>query len=653
MPACATTGRLSLSHQVTWVILSWFLLLSPANAEQPFDYFSNSYGVVGLKDYDTGVRIQPDNQFAGIQIKVGRSLRPLTAEHKKTLLNGWMPIVVIKTEENDVTYESLIWVTPLPTVTDWQKAFDWPVEGEKYLLWTVVKATNTGKNQAEAKASIATRDFTWTLAPGDSAKGVFRKPIGASGDFDAEDPDLWLRRTMEYWQGVRDKAPRIEVPDKKATDAFWAALAYQLISNDRGKYRPGEGFWDNYWIRDATYTEMQYEEVGMWDVVKKGFDYMFEWQQDDGRFDCAYDGQQSPQYDGNGQAIWSFWQYYKISADRQWMTENYPRMRKAVDWILSARKRSDASAPGLLPPAPADGENLWDGKHHIVGYDLWNLRGLLCAAEIARSLGKDDEADEMAKEAGLYRAAIDKAQEKTGLAYFPPSWEKDGTHWGNTETLWPVPIFEPNDPRVSALVKHLHQDFGGGFIEGVIQWGQDKTIIHGYMGAFTIMATMRQGNHEQAVEDFYGYLLHTSSAHAFAELIDYQTRKARSDTIPHTWGGCNYALMLRHMLVDERGDELHLLSAVPDWWLEKGQEIRVEKAPTHFGDFTFIVRGTDAGVDVEIVKPGRTPPKRIVLYLPKSRPLVKPIEGVAVVVREDQKELWTYSRVISSYRRGD
>jgi len=60
---------------------------SAAGAGQPFDYFSNSRSVVGLKDYDTGVRIEPDNSFAGIQVKVGSELKPLTADCKKTLLN--------------------------------------------------------------------------------------------------------------------------------------------------------------------------------------------------------------------------------------------------------------------------------------------------------------------------------------------------------------------------------------------------------------------------------------------------------------------------------------------------------------------------------------------------------------------------------------
>jgi len=86
---------------------------------------------------------------------------------------------------------------------------------------------------------------------------------------------------------------------------------------------------------------------------------------------------------------------------------------------------------GLLPAAPADGESLWDGNHHILGYDFWNLRGLLCTADAARALGKTDEANLLLTESAEYRDAIDTAWAGLGIPHFPPSWEKEGTHWGN------------------------------------------------------------------------------------------------------------------------------------------------------------------------------------------------------------------------------
>jgi len=157
------------------------------------------------------------------------------------------------------------------------------------------------------------------------------------------------------------------------------------------------------------------------------------------------------------------------------------------------------------------------------------------------------------------------------------------------------------------------------------------------------------GLHEQVVQDFYWYLLHSTATHAFPEGIFWERRFAWHDTIPHATGASNFALMLRHMLIDE-DEGLHLLRAVPDWWLEEGREIKAGKLPTHFGLMNLRVLGRREGVEVDLEPPRRNPPREIVLYLPASRPLVKSIEGVQVVVREDQTRQWDFGRVVSEFQ---
>ncbi len=105
----------------------------------------------------------------------------------------------------------------------------------------------------------------------------------------------------------------------------------------------------------------------------------------------------------------------------------------------------------------------------------------------------------MEREAAAYRTAIDAACKRLGCAYFPPSWEKEGTDWGNTETLWPTPLFSPDDPRVEALIEEVRHRHGGGYVEGTIRWvdtGLPEAILP-YMGAYTTMAEMVRGNDRQ------------------------------------------------------------------------------------------------------------------------------------------------------------
>ncbi|MCX7825172.1 MAG: hypothetical protein N2689_06400, partial [Verrucomicrobiae bacterium] len=543
--------------------------------------------------------------------------------------------------------------------------------------WISVKATNTSPQPAEARAEVRpnpnlkvarhpepqaeskseqthTRSYawSWTLAPGQSAEGVARYPFFPVADaaaYDKADAALWRKRAAEYWQGVMRRAARIEVPCRKASEALLAAHVCQLIANDHGEVHGGEGFYDTFYIRDGAYQVMELEEAGLFDAAAKAIEFYLKRQRPDGRFES-----QKNQFDANGQAVWTLWQYYKLTAEKKFLTRVYPQMRPAAEWTMQARRLAPADSPfaGLLPTAPADGEFLWDGKHHIVGYDLWNLRGLLCTADAARILGHAAQAEELLREATLYRAAIDAAWKRTGLPHLPPSWEKAGTHWGNTETLWPTELFDRNDPRVGALSRHVRKEFAGGFIEGTIQWkgGGKVEAIHPYMGAYTTMSDLVRGDDAQVVEDFYWYLLHSTAAHAFPEGIYYKRRKAWNETIPHVTGACNYAILLRHMLVHEEHDQLHLLKAVPDRWLEEGREIRVERAPTWFGEVSLVARGTKNGVDVTFMPPKRNPPKKVVIHLPQSRPLRKALRGVEIVHRPDQKVRWDFDRVVALYR---
>ena len=350
----------------------------------------------------------------------------------------------------------------------------------------------------------------------------------------------------------------------------------QLITSDHGELHAGEGFYDTFYIRDGGYQIMQLEEAGFDDMTRKAVDVYLRHQRPDGRF-----ASQEKELDANGQAQWVLWQYYQMTRDRAWLEKVYPAMCRAAEWTKKARRNAPADSPyaGLLPSAFADGEALYDEKHHIVGYDLWNLRGMLSTADVAQILGRDSEAQQWRNEAQDYRAAIDAACKRTGVAYLPPSWEKDGTPWGNTETLWPTELFASDDSRVAATIDYARRIHGGGFHEGTIRWtgGQDPNAIHPYMSAYTTMASLVRGDHEQVVEDFYWYLLHSTATHAFPEGIMFLQRTAWGDTIPHA-SAANYAIMLRHMLVHEHGDELHLLSAVPDWWLGPGQEIVVQGA---------------------------------------------------------------------------
>ncbi|MDH4239079.1 MAG: hypothetical protein OEW48_05920, partial [Phycisphaerae bacterium] len=425
-----------------------------ASTWEGFDYFANNWNVVGLKDYIHGSRITPDNEvvLSGktvIQVRIGANRKPLSRAHGKRAMDGWMPIILVEAVEGPVRYEIAYWATPPPDVKDWQKAFDWPTEGENFLVWIRVKAINTSEEQVQANVEVGPtvqvkaprtpeeqsetksdnvprrkHSWLWKLPGGGSAEGVGRYTFFAvdkPGKYDREDAHLWLKRTAQYWQGVIDRAAGIEVPCRKATEALRAAHVCQLIANDHGEVHGGEDFYDTFYIRDGAYQVMELEEAGLMDAAAKAIELYLVRQRDDGRFES-----QKNQFDANGQAVWTLWQYYKITGDRRFLERVYPQMLRAVRWTMKARHTTASPFTGVLPTAPADGECLWDGKYHIVGYDLWNLRGMLCTADAACVLGKKADEEELRDEAKDYRSEIDSACKHAGIKHFPPSWEGRG-----------------------------------------------------------------------------------------------------------------------------------------------------------------------------------------------------------------------------------
>jgi hypothetical protein len=647
-----------------------------------FNYFVNDWNVLGLKDYQRGARVTPDNaiMLAGkgvvVRVRYGQALKPLTHDDTKTLMDGWLPVMEIGASDGPVQYQFHYWAAPMPNVKEWNKAYDWPTEGENFLVWVRYKATNTADKPATAKVDIridpkakypdapeapaepkvdASQHGSYAidkeLAPGAGIEGAARFafiPVKDAAMLDKEDPKVWLDRTAEYWRGVEKPLAGIHVPCLKATNALRFAHVTQLIASDHGQVHGGEGFYDVFYMRDGAYQIMEYGEFGLWETARKSLESYFSHQRPDGRFES-----QQNQWDANGQTPWAFLQYYKMTGDRPWLERAFPAMKKSVEWTMKARRQAPADGPfaGLLPPGPGDGECLWDGKHHIVGYDVWNLRGMICTAEAARILGKTDEAESLDKEVRLYREAIDAAVRRTGLAYFPPSWEKEGTSWGNLETIWPSPIFDAKDPRVAATIQRVRKETNGGFVEGIMQWLGQKDVIHPYAGVYSVMADLVADKDEQVVEDFYWYLLHSSASQAFPEGIYYKRRYAWGETIPHVTGACNYAFLLRHMLVHEQGDELHLLKAVPDWWLAEGQEIRIERLPTWFGKMDLTLRGTASGVQMKFAPPTRQRPVKIVLHLPENRALESKVDGVVVATRKPQAVKWDFPAVVERYRK--
>ncbi|MHC4230723.1 MAG: hypothetical protein ACYSW0_25075, partial [Planctomycetota bacterium] len=300
--------RLRIAVIVSGLVCHAGLVANPttnaAASEEVFDYFSNNWNVIGLKDYVHGSRVTPDNEvlLSGkipVQVRFGSKLTPLSRAHSKLAMHGWMPIMLVVATDGPIRYEITLWATPLPDVRDFKRAFDWPTEGENFLCWIRVKATNTSDTTSEAKVEVGptpneklpegfaeqqaepasegrhtrTHSWSWSLGAGQSALKTARYPFFPVEDpeiYDREDAEVWLQRTQDFWRTmVTERTTHIEVPCRKATEALMASHVCQLIANDHGELRGGENFYDRFYPRDGAYQVMELEEAGLFEAARQ------------------------------------------------------------------------------------------------------------------------------------------------------------------------------------------------------------------------------------------------------------------------------------------------------------------------------------------------------------------------------------------------
>jgi len=630
-----------------------------AGVDEPFNYFRNPWTLVGLPDYPDGTRISPRGSLvfaSGVEVSLlaGAPPRALGTENLWTLTRGRLPIPTLVFTRDGVAYRIEVFAAPMPRGGAWS----YPSGDANYVTYVRLRAANPGRQTASAglgvrwnedgapaafeardgsvalagalgdvayltparglETSVERRAASWNLrlSPGDAADVAVvlpAQPVARAAGVAEADPLAWREQCVRFWERTLARGARFSFPEAKAEETLYASLVYQLIGNDGGIVKAGEGFYDGFFLRDGSYQIWSYHMAGYAGEARRAMEHLRTYQRPDGQFVS-----QEPELDGNGQGLWAIWNHYAFTRDTEWLAATYPQMRRGVEWLQANRveRASGDLAAGVLPKAAADGENLWAGNNQIVGYDVWNLRGVQATAWAAEALGRAQEASEYRALFEEYRQAIIDAVRRTGVGRFPPSYQPGGTSWDNLSWLHPTVLIDPHDPRVGYTFDH--ERFGRhGFVEGTTRWSPwAGPLIHPYMSTFLTNSALVRGEQERAVTDFYWYLLHTTSAHALCEGLDYVTKVGWGDVIPHLWAAADYIILVRNMLIREQESDLHLLSAIPPSWLEPGKRTVAERAPTQFGQLSMVVSADAEGLRITLDPPRRNPPARVILHLP-------------------------------------
>jgi len=430
------------------------------------------------------------------------------------------------------------------------------------------------------------------------------------------------KKAMERWTKLLEPGAELLMPEQKVRHTSLASRVYNFQSQVK---RDGEWIqlvnrlhYSHFWLRDCAFISRMWDVWGHHDVAERILLNFLNYARPDGLF-CSQKGQ----LDGVGQALWAFGKHVSITGDNEFAVRVYQHVRRAVEWLARAIRKDRM---GLLPPSDAMDNELIAGRY--TGHNIWALAGIREAAELARMLDEDTDAESFEEFFNEYRDKFMRhlraAAARNGGAAPPGLNVKGGEDWGNLLLLYVGELAEPFDELVTTTFDHYRRE---KYAEGLATWGG---FLHHYLTERVAQTALIRGESESAATDFYSMLVHTGPTHEGFEWTivpwdgrDYVIRLGPFEFAnfpPHGWFAAAYNLLLRNMIIREGGGDdagrLYLFSGLCPAWIRPGLETGMRGAPTDFGRVDAVIKAGENGAVLKIEPLWRKRPELMVFPKP-------------------------------------
>jgi hypothetical protein len=402
---------------------------------------------------------------------------------------------------------------------------------------------------------------------------------------------------------------------REAIEAALTATTHILITRSGPALQPGPRRYTRSWIRDGAMMSAALLRMGHAREVLEFIRWYAPHQRDDGFVPCCVD-REGPdwlvEHDSHGQLLALIADYHRFTGDAEFLREVWHHVIKAVQCIEGLLE-----SDGLLPISVSH-EGYLAQPVHSYWDDFWALRGLGDAADLARIMSADGDAQrlggggeggggeggggELVRRwralaarvgAGLF-ASIGATRAARNLDFIPGSAEWadfDPTATANAIYLLDVP---------EALDRHAVERT---FDRYLADW-RSKRAAGATSQSYTpyeiriIGALVRLGRRDEALE-LLRFFLSDRRPEAWNQWpeIAWRDRKAPAHVgdLPHTWISAEYVLALRSLFAYEReADRVLVLAAglAPEWI--EGDGVTVRAMPTLYGALSYSIRRIDA-----------------------------------------------------------
>jgi hypothetical protein len=337
--------------------------------------------------------------------------------------------------------------------------------------------------------------------------------------------------------------------------------------------------------------------------------------------------------------------YYWQTRDAEFVQSLRPRWQKEVDRLADHR----SSTNGLYPREQYCGDiatMVFSMNSNAKGWRaLWDTAALLDA------IGDKPEAERLRKIAADFHkdlmAAVDKSARKEGDAVFIPNAllgeelpydaitsTKIGSYWNlMANNVVGTEFFGHDSDMETGMLRYFQQH--GGLFMGLVRtrpfpafWVSTDNLNPLY-GSYYVRTLLRRDEPDRALVSFYGMLAAGLTPDTFVcgegcaiQPLDGWGRQFYCP--PNSAGNAFWLQIFRDLLVqdwdlDDDGapETLRLLFATPRRWLEDGQTIKVERAPTAFGPVSIFAQSrlSEGKVTAEVEMPQRNTPKQTLLRI--------------------------------------
>ena len=457
--------------------------------------------------------------------------------------------------------------------------------------------------------------------------------------------------TIAQWQDKLAQGMRVCVPDENLQNAFAANKAYLLLLHDGESITPGPYTYHQFWFRDAAYMLNALDKIGYHAESTQVVERFYRRVQKDGYLQAT-----EGEWDSNGAAIWAMVENAKLTGDWNVVARNYWSLLRMASWINSKRQttkdkrkhgiaRSEATKQhlhrtqvqvsphrGLLPPGPS-AEHLGPSDYFYWD-DFWGLAGVREAALAAEVMKQTEDAKKLRANEAAFRADIEASlaavAQKIGRAAIPasPYRRLDAAMIGNLAALYPLRLFDANDARIVDTITALRQ----------YAWMEDTYFNHvghssfgTYLSLHVAQCYLFQRNPD-AWHIIQWLMRHATPTFTWAEGIHPITRHGNMGDGHHGWAVADLLLAVRNALLFEENDHLVITPALPQDWTNETNIIKVENAPTYFGNASYTIAFSAQSATLVLNANWRSAPAYIEWNLPFAlREAGGDIDGVEII----------------------